>query len=65
LPHKAFALQISQNHGLQTVAPLRSLKCLRFSKYLLCPLPRSRATIILSDFIRSERHLSEPEFSEF
>jgi hypothetical protein len=24
LPHKAFALQISQNHGLQNVAPLRS-----------------------------------------
>jgi len=25
LPHRAFALQTSQNHGLQKVAPLRSL----------------------------------------
>ena len=36
-PHLAFALQISQNHGLQNVAPLRSLKAW-LQQLLLCPI---------------------------
>jgi hypothetical protein len=56
---QAFALQIRQNHGLQKVAPLRSLVGPRFSKYLLCPLPPHRATIVLPDFIRSELQIRE------
>ncbi|MDN5287625.1 MAG: hypothetical protein JWR38_3899 [Mucilaginibacter sp.] len=62
LPHMAFALQIRQNHGLQTVAPPPaggSLKALRFSKYLLCPSSRTDHQV-LPDFTRSELRLSEP-----
>ena len=36
LPHKAFALQINQNHGLQNVAPLRSHWPM-LQQLLLCP----------------------------
>jgi hypothetical protein len=40
LPHLAFALQIRQNHGLQNVAPLRSLYP-TLQQLLLCPFRRT------------------------
>ena len=52
LPHKAFALQTGQNHGLESFAPLRSLIGPRFSKisYVLAAL---KTTIVLPAFARS------------
>jgi hypothetical protein len=41
LPHKAFALQISQNHGLHLSAPLHSLRPMLQRKFAM-PLSRSR-----------------------
>jgi hypothetical protein len=45
----AFTLQISQNHGLQTVAPLRSHKAIASANicYALAP---AQAIIVLPDF---------------
>ncbi|WP_183579336.1 hypothetical protein HDF18_23530 [Mucilaginibacter sp. X5P1] len=53
LPHKAFALQTTQNRGcyIFTLLSLRTWP-LRFCKNLLCPATLE-ATIVLPDFIRS------------
>jgi len=40
LPHRAFALQIGQNHGLESFAPLRSLLHHASAKVPM-PLPRT------------------------
>jgi hypothetical protein len=45
LPHVAFALQIRQNHGLQSFVPASLARGLRF--------PTLMATIVLPDFGRS------------
>jgi hypothetical protein len=52
LPHRAFAPQTGQNHGLESFAPLRSLIVPRFCKisYALASL---KATIVLPAFARS------------
>ncbi|WP_256540455.1 hypothetical protein [Mucilaginibacter aquariorum] len=52
LPHKAFALQIGQNHGLESFSPLRSLIGPRFSKISYAPTAH-KATIVLPAFARS------------
>jgi hypothetical protein len=52
LPHRAFALQISQNHGLQNVAPLRSRQA-DASTTIAMPFPAHKANIVLPDFTRS------------
>jgi len=49
---QAFALQIGQNHGLQKLAPLRSLIVQPFCKYLLCPCSRT-SRHVLPIFVRS------------
>jgi hypothetical protein len=53
LPHKAFTLQIGQNHGLQSFC-LMTLFCRRPSmQKFAMPFPTLEATIVLSDFVRS------------
>jgi hypothetical protein len=51
LPHKAFALQINQNHGLQNIAPVCRTRPI-LGKYCYA-LPVLKATIVLPDFDRS------------
>jgi hypothetical protein len=60
----ASTLQISQNHGCKklphfvpSIPPLRQIFAMPFTTL--------KATIVLPDFVRSELHLSEAEFSEF
>ena len=50
--HKAFALQINQNHGLQYFYPTSFALFLRFSKNLLCPCNHTGYHVLL-DFVRS------------
>ncbi|WP_426671291.1 hypothetical protein ACPPVU_08650 [Mucilaginibacter sp. McL0603] len=52
LQHRAFALQISQNRGLQNIAPLRSHQA-DASATIAMPFPTHKATIVLPDFVRS------------
>ena len=52
LPHKAFALQTRQNHGLESFAPLRSLIAIASAKFPM-PLQPHKATIVLPAFARS------------
>jgi hypothetical protein len=52
LPHRAFALQVRQNLGLQTIAQLRSLNSCA-SANICYALPTEQATIVLPDFTRS------------
>jgi hypothetical protein len=63
LPHKAFALQIRQNRGLQTIALLRSRKTFASANFCYAP-PCAQSQHVLPDFVRSEQYLSEPEFPE-
>jgi hypothetical protein len=55
LPHMAFALQISQNHGLQNVAPSASQRIAQSypSATIAMPFPPLMAGIVLADFTRS------------
>jgi len=52
LPHKAFALQTGQNHGLESFAPLAFALPLRFSKISYAPATH-KAIIVLPAFARS------------
>jgi hypothetical protein len=52
LPHKAFALQNGQNHGLESFAPLAFALFPRFSKISYAPATR-KPTIVLPTFSRS------------
>jgi hypothetical protein len=52
LPHMAFALQIRQNLGLQTIALLRSLKQPLLQIFAM-PFPAHKARRVLPGFIRS------------
>jgi hypothetical protein len=52
LPHRAFALQINQNHGCNTLPYYRS-RCPLLLQSLLMPFPALRASIVLPDFGRS------------
>jgi hypothetical protein len=52
LPHRAFALQINQNHGLESFALLPLALCPRFSKISYAPTTL-KATIVLPAFARS------------
>jgi hypothetical protein len=53
LPHKASAPQIRHNHGLQTVAPLRSLKAAASANICYAPAT-AQGHQVLPDFARSE-----------
>jgi tRNA A37 threonylcarbamoyladenosine synthetase subunit TsaC/SUA5/YrdC len=60
----AFALQISQNHGLQQLP--HYVRALASASANICYAPAAaRGQRVLPDFIRSETYLSEPEFMEF
>jgi hypothetical protein len=52
LPHKAFALQTRQNHGLESFALLTFAPTPRFSKISYAPATL-KATIVLPVFARS------------
>jgi hypothetical protein len=52
LSHGASVLQISQNHGRQSFALLRSLKAFASAKFAM-PFPALVACIVLADFGRS------------